>query len=393
MLPRFRPHVSFSDLYCLLDGRVGNPEEIDTEFARALGYPHAVWFPYGRVAVRAYLESLQERSPHPQVVVSPFNCVALGNGIVSANWRPTYVDTAVDSFNQDEKQFLEALHRPEVRAGIVVSLWGIAPSSEFIRQLPNRPILHDYALRALDPNPAPLRESADSQDGAIYSLAWGKPLGSLGGALLCGFNPDLAKKWREWRQKNLIRGPSMSSIWDAIFLKIAFNPMIFGVGASLRKHFPVGRRLSGQESQRGAVLPKNWNKMASSGYFNLALKRLMQRNQLAEERANQVAFYLDHLSLSADKLKITLPPATPWLSHFAIQSQDRDQLRDRFKKAGIFISTELYDRLLCDYQWLKFESQSHFPHARTLVAKSFHLPLFHGLGQKDQLRVIQVFQA
>ena len=127
MIPRYRPEISILDIVGTLFSKTGDPREVESRFADARGLENVVWFPYGRMAIKAFLETLPTELK--TVVLSPFNCLALGNAICSAGWKPLYVDVGHESFNQDAEQFALAMDRPDVGAGISTSVWGIPAES------------------------------------------------------------------------------------------------------------------------------------------------------------------------------------------------------------------------------------------------------------------------
>jgi dTDP-4-amino-4,6-dideoxygalactose transaminase len=358
---------------------VGDPAPLEQSFAEHYGYRQAVWFTYGRVAAKAYLETLN--SPG-QVAVSPFNCVALGNAVVSAGRRPRFVDVAADSFNPDAEAFRQALALPEVGCGMAVSLWGIPMANVAENETP-KPILHNYALRSLDAT----RPSLKKRDAVLYSLNWGKPVPSLRGGFLCGDDDAQAAQWRLWRDQTMRTTPRRKDFNDALLLTLAFQPALFGATVWLKHRLPVGGRLSGLEGATGKLLPTNWNHRGTRGIFEMSRRSLGEFQRLVAERADQVSTYHGALRDLAGP-RLTLPPAVPFLSHYPVRSADKERLARHLGSRGVFVSTQLFEDLLVDYPWLRFDQNPNdFPQARRLTRTTLHLPLYRGLTRKMQLGI------
>jgi hypothetical protein len=379
VIPRFRPALSFADLALLGAAATAPVERMQEEFAARYGFAHAVWLPYGRVAVVCYLESLGAPG---KAVLSPFNCVALGNGILRAGFTPLYVDAENGGFNQDVQRFSSALE--DAQAGVVVPLWGL--SSPLEQSGPHRrPVLYDFALRGLDP----LKPQLGPQDGVLYSLGWGKPVNGLGGAMLCGDDGASAARWRRWQRENLRERPRRKPALAAAMRAVAFQPLVFGAAAYLFERWEVGSALLGH-ADREKLLPADWCSLPSAAQQRRMLLSLRSLDALRSERRAQVGAYQEGLR---DAPGIALPPDEPHLSHFALRAADRDRIAQSMRRHGIFCSTRLFDRLLCDYPWLEGESADELRNARRLTRETLHLPLYHGLAPRTQRKVIAALAA
>lgn len=376
MLPRFRPSFAVRELVSSFLGRGPSLPELENEFAQDFGYGYAVWFPMGRIAVQAFLESLRAREP--EVVVSAFNCVALGNAVVNARKSPLYVDTGPDSFNQDLSQFGDALAENSVAAGILVSQWGIPPGTF---DGGRKAILHDFALRALDRSTPLLKE----RDAVLYSLGWGKPFSSAGGAFLCTHEVGRAAMWSRWRDERLQLANGLKDFLNLFAFRAATSPRLFTFSEKLG-HTALAGHLRGIGATRSPELARSQFRGISSGVALLTLEALFRYDDVKEERVRQIQFYLD--SLGELTLKgLRLPPAVPHLSHFPVLSEEREFLHERLREKGVFSSKQLFDRLLEDYPWLKGRRFAELTNARALCRKTLHLPLFPRLTEEEQNRV------
>jgi dTDP-4-amino-4,6-dideoxygalactose transaminase len=387
MIPRTRPDVEWSDLWKMLASPVGRPEIFEHAFTNT--YPNlkqVVWFPHARVAVRAYLESLQ--SARSEVVVSPFNCVALGNAILASGSTPRYVDTEEHGFNQNPSEFLEALNLSSVKAGIVVPMWGDESGISSL-SVASKPILYDFAMGGLNP----FTPELNLGDALLYSFNPGKPVMSLQGGMLCGTSEAQVRGWRRWRDIRLNGGNWTNDLWSALKLKMVFHPLLFTPIYEVWKRLPGG--FAQDEGTSSELMPKGWNEIPSRAVFALGAGRFGRLNALRQERSDQIARYLDFLSplipMKGDLFQ--LPNRNSSLSHFPIRSQLRDELHQYLLSKGVFTSTRIYDRLLCDYEWLKGVQSGGLERARGLVRTTLQLPLFTGLSAQDQMLVAEALKS
>lgn len=372
MIPRFRPPLKWKQIFKILGGAEVPLEDWEKRLAAAAGYAHAVWFPYGRVAVKAYFES---QSGNAHAVLSPFNCSALLAGLLSARVNISYVDTEPTGFNQDPDLFLSALRVSKKRTGIIVHQWGIDPHLP-VNATPN-PLLHDKALCDLV---SPV-EHLKNDDAVLHSFGWGKPIASLhGAALFTNFAPAAAR-WKTWQQTNLLPALPIRDFAECVALKLAFQPMLFGVTQQIAGSLPPARQLSGNTAGGGTSLPGNWNRLVSESIFQMAWEQIETQIKNSAKRIE----INDHYSTLLQPLTgvLALPPTGIPLSHYPVRLQNRDGLHKHLLRSGIFSSNRLFNRLLSDLAPNQ-NSKRDFPNARRLCAETLHLPLYPSLGIAEQ---------
>jgi dTDP-4-amino-4,6-dideoxygalactose transaminase len=376
MIPRFRPGYSWGQVFAQALGSSSQLalSELESHFAKRVGAAFCVWFPYGRVAVQAYLEALGKSGG---VVLAAFNCLALGSGIRAAGWKPCYVDTG-EGFNQDPEIFLKLLAQQD--AGIVVSQWGI-PSDSRIEREAKGPLLYDFALRGWETRLPSLRE----RDAVLFSLGWGKPGGTLRGGILALQNGAFAEALRAWRDRRLEPSHPGREALDLSLLKTAFQPLSFGTFWRLAHRVPAARRLSGLESDGGAVLPKDAYSRLSERLLALSWSRIEEGSPAALERREQLQRYAQLLRGISDRVQLPIQEIP--LSHYPIRLENRDDVQKRLLARGIFSSSQLFSRLLCDYDGLKDENGASLPRSRELTRQTLHLPLYSGLDGGTQAKI------
>ena len=380
MIPRFRPWLGLNDLSAVIRCESLSLQEFESRFAREMGFGYAVWFPWARLGAQIFLQSLV--TAQQRVTLSAFNCIALGRSIVRAGWTPVYVDTEAKGFNQDADQFARTMNLASTGAGIWVSQWGIPAVPP---PLPAKPLLHDFALRGLDRDLPKLRE----QDGILFSLGWGKPLGTLRGGVLCGNSGEQASAWRSRRDEALLPSAPVREALDYSLVATALHPKVFGLARVLKDRTPLGTRLTGR-SEENEESEGDW--LALSGRaLGLSWMRVQAREVYERERERQIEAYGKHLGPFASEA-LLLPPLVPQLSHFPIRVRGRTRIRDAMIEAGIYVSDQLFDRLLPEYPDLKGETSSALTMAKELTQTSLHFPLYSGMPEDVPERIAAVLR-
>lgn len=372
MLPRFRLNLTLNEWLSAPLHRGHTMASLEAAFAQELGYPHAVYFPYARTAVSAYLETIGVKQR--KVVFSPLNCIALAQGVTSAGAIPRYVDSADTGFNQNEEIFVQAMGDPQVAAGIVVSLWGTDLDLAFSQQI-QQPLLYDFALRGLSPEVPTLKSS----DAVVYSLSWGKPLSAFKGAMLCGVSEDAARAWRSWRDVHLSPARSAKHWIEAGVIRAGSSPLFFSLATALQ-HTGLVQGLLGKTNDLPQLGEEMLRAPAAWTYW-LGEKRVRELPSLRAKRKEQVARYRNLLSPLVGEIDL---PEGDYLSHFPIRLDRRDLVHQRLMRQGVFTSHRLYEKLLCDYPAFTGENFGKLTRARALVETTLHLPLYHNLSARLQ---------
>ncbi len=372
MLPRFRPQVSLRDVGAALGRRAPDPRRLEKEFAAAMGFEHAVYFPQGRTGVAAFLDTLPSKG---QVVLSPFNCTALGAAIGASGNQPYYVDTEADGFAEDPVAFRSALQTSRVIAGIAVAAWGSRAHEYTIET----PILYDYALGGLESYRPPLRPG----QAVLYSTGWGKPLSAYRGGFLCSDDGAAADRWRAWRGAYCRFRPSAKDGVKLGALRVGSHPLVFDWAREWAAKMPWAQGLLGKD---GTQLGDEAYRIPTAGVLESIRRRLRIRHALRTERMTQMRRY-SGLLRPLQPEGVLLPVAHAPLSHYPLRLNDPKSLQHWLLGRGIFSSTDLFGRLLCDFEAYQGECFIEPVRARALCSRTLHLPLYFGLSEDQQERV------
>lgn len=337
-----------------------------------MGFAHAVYFPKGRTGVAAFLDTLPGKG---QVVLSPFNCTALGAAIGASGNQPFYVDTEADGFAEDPVAFRAAMETSRVVAGIAVAAWGARPHEYPI----DAPVLYDYALGGLEPYRPPLRPG----HAVLYSTGWGKPLSAYRGGFLCTDDGVAAERWRAWRSAYCRFRPSAKDGAKLVALVAGTHPLVFDWAREWGAKTPWALSLLGKE---GMQLGEDAYRIPAAGVLESIRRRLRVRHALRTERMTQVLRYSELLRPLQPE-GVLLPATHSPLSHYPLRLSDPKSLQHWLIGRGIFSSIDLFSRLLCDYEAYQGECFIEPVRARSLCDRTLHLPLYFGLSENQQERI------
>lgn len=345
MIRRFRARLSFTDILGGMTDRSGSIEVLEETFQAKFGYPHAVYFPSPKSASRAFLECLGER--RPEVVCSAYQPSTLIESVKLAGRTPLYVDTD-GHFNADSVQFRAALASSQAGCGIVTSIYGTDLDESFSRSF-DKPVLYDFSSRILAPGRLELKPT----DAVIFSLNWDMPFTTICGGMLCAASRAHAIQWREWRDQQEYRESNWRSWIQA-----------------------VQAYLSATAAFRSEQYPGAWA-------YALGTRQLGDLDHLRQERRAQVARYHQAFKRMGGLVQL---PKGGWLSHFPI--------RLATKRYGVtFGDTGHADlgplpQLPCDLPHLAGRRWREPENARALLKDTLLLPLYAGLGESEQKRVV-----
>lgn len=173
-------------------------------------------------------------------------------------------------------------------------------------------------------------------------------------------------------------------------MKAAFSEFLFPLTLKIHERSSLTFGLSAEDQALGRLLPSDWNKYPSQIVLEKTKKSIRSRGSASYLRMKQVEFYNKYLCdiCGGD----CILPKTDFLSHYPIRTSRKNELVKFLWNRGVFVSSNLYNRLLCHYKWVKTNSSDKFiyPNARDLISTTVHLPLYDSLTESQQLEVVNL---
>ena len=309
------------------------------------------------------------RSDPPDVVITtPFTFFATASSILRAGARPIFADIEPRTFNlcpASVNRVMEVADARHTRAVLLVHLYGQCADMEALAGLRR----HFPGLLLI--------EDAAQAFGAMWN---GVPAGQLGDAAAFSFYPT----------KNL------AAMGDAGLVTTS-NEAVAEHVRSLRSH-GASRRYYHDEV--------GWNSRMDSiqaAVLSIRLRHLTDGNQRRRELAARYEQLFREAGLAAPEgstdpaegvvLPWTDPRATHVFHQYVIRAERRDELRAHLTAAGV--GSEIYYPVPLHLQAALDElgcRSGDFPEAERAAREVLALPIFPGLLDEEQQRVVEVIR-
>ena len=370
-LPFSRPTISREAIdevvACLESGWITTGPRVK-KFEEALRHyinaPHALALSSATAGLHLALAAL-ELKPGDEVITTPMTFAATLNTIVLAGGRPVLVDVEPDTYNMDVTRLAGAITK-HTRAIVPVHFAGLPVDLDPLYALAN-----EHGLRVI--------EDAAHAIGTEYK---GKRVGSFGDTQVFSFHPN----------KNITTGEGGCVVTrdDALAEKIAL----------LRFHGmdrEAWNRFGKTGSPHYEIITPGYKYNMMDIQAALGLHQLPALDGFIQRRAELALRYQEQL---ADWPQWTRP-GTPRYAHrhawhlYAplinpqAAGMDRDTFMQRMKERNI--GTGLHYRAVHLYPYYRERfgfKPGDFPHAEAISGRIVSLPLFPGMRDSDQDRVI-----
>lgn len=370
-LPFSRPSISREAINevvaCLESGWITTGPRVkkfEDELRRYLQAPHALALSSATAGLHLALAALELKAGD-EVITTPMTFAATLNTIVLSGGQPVLVDVEPDTYNMDVSRLAQAI-TPRTRAIVPVHFAGLPVDLDPLYELANQ-----RGLRVI--------EDAAHAIGTEYK---GKRIGAFGDTQVFSFHPN----------KNITTGEGgcVATRDDKLAEKIAL----------LRFHGmdrEAWNRFGKTGSQHYEIITPGYKYNMMDIQAALGLHQLPALDGFIRRRTELAQRYQ---RLLADWPQWTLPGAPKFAHRHAWHlytplinaesaGMDRDVFMQRMKERNI--GTGLHYRAVHLYSYYREHfgfKQGDFPHAEAISDRIVSLPLFPGMRDADQDRVI-----
>lgn len=237
MIPRFKPSISYSNIFKAMFYRADNVvEKFEKKFAKLAEQKFSVAFPYGRTALLALLSVLNIKNK--RIICPAYTCVVVAHAIIKSGNIPVFVDCEKNGYNMDLSQ-LENLIDDNTAAIIATSIFGIPINLDVLKSIKNKYkniyIFQDCAHSFFAEWKGEKVNIVG--DAAFYGMNISKIFSCVFGGMVTTNNEFLYKKLKCYY--NQLTEPLMSkNIYLIIYVllaKISFSPLFYGITKKLQK--------------------------------------------------------------------------------------------------------------------------------------------------------------
>lgn len=308
--------------------------------------------------------------PGDEVVIPAFTWVTSAHCAEYVGARAVFADISLDTFNFDPAALAAAI-TPRTRAVVAVHLFGLAAPMKEILALADK---HGVAVI----------EDAACAVGTCYG---DQPVGSLGDLGCFSFHPRKVITTGE--------GGMVTTRHDALALRVA----------SLRNHgakaiSPGPHAMPARPYQMGEFNLLGYNLRLSDIQAAVGVAQLAKLDSLLAERQSLAQHYLE---LFADVNDIALPTAPAPCGHtyqsFVVRLVEggkarRNQIMEHLDSEGIQTRPGTHAVHRLGYYVTKYGIKpGAFPNAAAAEDTTITLPIFPGMTEADQTRVLDSFRA
>lgn len=384
MIPRFRPTLFLSDLQVLFEKKPCI-EDFEKVFADFVGWKYSILFPYGHAA--AYSFFMANGVIGKEVILPAYNCRVMASAVIGSNNRPVFVDCNENGVNMDSEKAISMINQ-NTGAIIPTAMYGQPFEIDVYQEISDRVlILADLAHNLFEDH-----VSINHYKGvhaAIYSLGIGKQTTMLGGGMLCTNNNDIYQKVKEYRDNKFKQGSNkqFNFLFNFIAYRILFSPMFYRLLYLLTEKTKLLNSLIGFDIGVIKTLPDDFYEMPASLQIGLGFRQL-GRIQLLKEKRRAIINRYDKAFRNGKLKRIDLLPVNPDCSHYAIFTDDYDELYDFLVSKGVH-APNIFKYPIYDLPIAKaFKNKEGYPHAEKVAQRCLLLPSYDLMTEAEQNHII-----
>lgn len=384
MIPRFRPTLFLSDLQILFEKKPG-VEDFEKVFADFVGWKHCILFPYGHAA--AYSFFIANNVIKKEVILPAYNCRVMLSSVVGSQNRPVFVDCEENGVNMDGKK---AVSRINQNTGAIcpTAMYGYPFNVNEYQDISDKVlVLADLAHNLLEDRIGSNRFKGIHA--AIFSLGIGKQTTMLGGGMLCTNDADIYKKVKAFRDDNFKWGNKklLSVLFNFIAYRIFFSPSLYKLIYLLSEKTKLLDSLIGFDIGVVKILPDDFFDMPSLFQLGLGLRQLGRIRMVKEKRRAVIKRY-DEAFRSSKLKRIDLLPVNPDCSHYAIFTDDQNELYAYLVSKRIHAMNIYKDPVYNLPAGRNFKNKDGYPHTEKITQRCLLLPLYDLMTEAEQDHII-----
>ena len=386
MIPRLKPYLGKEEILTIFKNKKHAVRRFEQVFAAQFNTNYAVAFPYGRSALWAFFKSMAIKDA--EIVQPAYTCSVVAHATVLSGNIPVFVDVDLMNYNMNLGQFADAINE-RTRAVIPTHLFGYPMDINKVQKIVKNAeakygnkiyIIHDCA-HSFD---ARFQEKlvTNAGDGAIFGLGISKQITSIFGGVFSTNNEVIAKKVREFRDRNFRKPSWRKSLLRYLYLLAvypAFQPLIYGLVYWLQENTPFLNRLTkAYHLDEKIYFPPDYLDQMTDIEALVGLEQLKKYAAVRSKRIEIAKKYFSEIHLSNEWI---LPPEIDGAtySHFVIRTVARDRLLVTFASHGIQLGQLIEYSMPHHPAYKKYAKDKLFPNSLLCSNSMINLPIYPNL--------------
>lgn len=345
MIPRLKPAFDGDELAAALRQPSGTDvRQFERAFAAKFEVTDAVAFPYGRSALKMFLEAVGLKDA--EVIAPSYTCVVVQHAVVLSGNVPVFVDNTMTDYNMDLDQVAAAI-TPKTGAIVATHLFGfpldIVRLRAIVAEAEQRfghkiwviqDCAHAFGARWKG------RLVCQDGDAGLFGLNISKVMSSIFGGMLTFTDRALADRVRQWRDARLKPASRLKSVLRFAYLGAtypAFHQWPYGLVHYLQYRTTVLDRLTKAYHLDAEVrFPPDANEQMLPIEARVGLAQLQKYGWMIERRRTHAARYLAGLGGVPGWALPPMPDGATF-SHFPVRVPDRQAAVDHFARHGVHL--------------------------------------------------------
>ena len=345
MIPRLKPAFDGDELAAALRQPSGTDvRQFERAFAAKFEVTDAVAFPYGRSALKMFLEAVGLKDA--EVIAPSYTCVVVQHAVVLSGNIPVFVDNTMTDYNMDLDQVAAAM-TPKTGAIVATHLFGfpldIVRLRAIVAEAEQRfghkiwviqDCAHAFGARWKG------RLVCQDGDAGLFGLNISKVVSSIFGGMLTFTDRALADRVRQWRDARLKPASRLKSVLRFAYLGAtypAFHQWPYALVHYLQYRTTVLDRLTKAYHLDTAVrFPPDANEQMLPIEARVGLAQLQKYGWMIERRRTHAARYLAGLGGVPGWALPPMPDGATF-SHFPVRVPDRQAAVDHFARHGVHL--------------------------------------------------------
>jgi dTDP-4-amino-4,6-dideoxygalactose transaminase len=393
MIPRVRPPFSLRDLLrAAFSDSSQATGRFELEFADKYGFPHGLFFPYGRSALYSLLRALQWTDE--EVLVPAYMCAVVTNAILLSGNRIKFVDNEPDHFNVSAERFSAAMSE-STKMVIPTPLFGFPLERSgyehaIAQKAPRAFVLYDIAQGFGVEDEQGLQTRG--ADGAFVGLGMGKMLSTIEGGVLLLKDEEVYREVADYRRKvftssNLFSGFKRFILAFSTYCALR-EPFLSFVDFIEEHSGLVGEYGGELPVEHGPFLPDNINEIPTNFQAKLGLLQIAEHDRIIEQRREIASRYNNRLKEAGFQLFSS--PALPTYSQYPILVRDCQCVKSAMRKYRIQVKIP-YPYSCPDLPgYEKYHGCS--PNATAIANRIVTLPIWYGITPATVDRVTDALE-
>jgi dTDP-4-amino-4,6-dideoxygalactose transaminase len=389
MIPRLKPYLGKEEILAVFKNRKHAVQRFEQAFAAQFHSNYAVAFPYGRSALWAFFNAMGIKDA--EIVQPAYTCSVVAHATVLSDNIPVFVDIDLTDYNMNLDQFADAINE-HTRAVIPTHLFGYPMDIDRVQKIVKdaeakyghkiyiiQDCAHSFDARYKG------KPVANAGDGAIFGLGISKQITSIFGGVFTTNNEVIAKKVRDFRDRNFRKPLWKKSLLRYLYLLAiypAFQPAIYGFVYWIQEKTPFLNRLTkAYHLDEKIHFPPDYLDQMTNIEALVGLEQLKKYTIVRSKRIEIANKYFSETHLTNEWV---LPPEIDGAtySHFVIRTNARDRLLKSFASHGVQLGQLIEYSMPHQSAYKKYAKNKLFPNSYLCSNSMINLPIYPRISEK-----------